>query len=103
VVLVIDAAYAEFVGRNDYSPGIDLVEAGDNVVMTRTFSKIYGMGGLAPGLGLLPVRHRRRAEPRPRPVQRVVGSPGGRQAAIEDIEFTGLARAITTLAPLAGR
>src|SRR5580700_9498329 len=41
VVLAIDAAYAEFVNRNDYEPGIKLVEQFDNVVMLRTFSKIF--------------------------------------------------------------
>jgi histidinol-phosphate aminotransferase len=49
VLLVIDAAYAEFVSRNDYDPGIRLVEKADNVVMTRTFSKIYALGGLRLG------------------------------------------------------
>jgi histidinol-phosphate aminotransferase len=49
VLLVVDAAYAEYVERGDYSPGVDLVEAGDNVVMTRTFSKLYALGGLRLG------------------------------------------------------
>ncbi|HLI12255.1 MAG TPA: histidinol-phosphate transaminase [Alphaproteobacteria bacterium] len=49
ILLVIDAAYAEYVTRNDYSAGAELVEAHDNVVMTRTFSKIYGLGGLRLG------------------------------------------------------
>lgn len=49
VLLVIDAAYAEFVQRNDYDPGATLVEAHDNVVMTRTFSKIYALAGLRVG------------------------------------------------------
>jgi histidinol-phosphate aminotransferase len=49
VLLVIDAAYAEFVQRNDYEPGIALVEAHSNVVMTRTFSKIYALAGLRVG------------------------------------------------------
>jgi len=49
ILLVIDAAYAEFVTRNDYSPGAELVDAGENTVMTRTFSKIYGLGGLRVG------------------------------------------------------
>ncbi len=43
VLLVIDAAYAEFVRKNDYSPGIELVSQNSNVIMTRTFSKIYGL------------------------------------------------------------
>ncbi|MGH7087998.1 MAG: histidinol-phosphate transaminase [Stellaceae bacterium] len=49
VLLVIDAAYSEFVVRNDYEPGIALVDAAPNVVMARTFSKIYAMGGLRLG------------------------------------------------------
>ena len=54
VLLVIDAAYAEYVARGDYSPGADLVEAGDNVVMTRTFSKLYALGGLRLGWAYCP-------------------------------------------------
>ena len=44
VLLVLDAAYAEYVRRNDYEAGIELVGSAENVVMTRTFSKI-GLGG----------------------------------------------------------
>lgn len=49
VVLVLDAAYAEYVRRNDYEAGIELVSASQNVVMTRTFSKIHGLAGLRIG------------------------------------------------------
>jgi histidinol-phosphate aminotransferase len=42
-VLVLDAAYAEYVRKNDYESGIELVATASNVVMTRTFSKIYGL------------------------------------------------------------
>ena len=49
VLLVLDSAYAEYVLREDYSDGIDLVQANDNIVMTRTFSKFYGMAGLRIG------------------------------------------------------
>ncbi len=49
VLLVLDAAYAEYVQRNDYSAGIDLVAEHDNVLMTRTFSKIYGLAALRLG------------------------------------------------------
>lgn len=49
VLLVIDAAYAEYVSRNDYDSGVELVDQAENVVMTRTFSKIYGLGGLRLG------------------------------------------------------
>ncbi len=54
VLLVLDAAYAEFVELDDYEPGAALVDAGDNVVMTRTFSKIYGMGGMRLGWAYCP-------------------------------------------------
>jgi len=49
VLLVIDAAYAEYVRREDYSDGIELVDCHDNVVVTRTFSKIYGLAALRLG------------------------------------------------------
>ena len=49
ILLVLDAAYAEYVEREDYEPGIRLVDAADNTVMTRTFSKIFGLGGARVG------------------------------------------------------
>ena len=49
ILLVLDAAYAEYVQRNDYESGIELVATTDNVVMTRTFSKIYGLAALRLG------------------------------------------------------
>jgi histidinol-phosphate aminotransferase len=49
VVLVLDAAYAEYVRRNDYEAGLELVSANRNVVMTRTFSKAYGLAALRIG------------------------------------------------------
>lgn len=49
VLLVIDAAYAEYVTQADYEPGIELARAHDNVVMTRTFSKIYALAALRVG------------------------------------------------------
>jgi histidinol-phosphate aminotransferase len=49
VMLVLDAAYAEYVRRNDYESGIELVSSAENVVMTRTFSKVYGLAALRIG------------------------------------------------------
>jgi len=49
IVLVLDAAYAEYVRRNDYESGIELVATSDNVVMCRTFSKIHGLAALRLG------------------------------------------------------
>lgn len=51
-ILVLDSAYAEYVG--DYDGGADLATRLPNVFMTRTFSKIYGLGGLRVGWGYGP-------------------------------------------------
>ena len=52
VLLVLDGAYAEFV--DGFDGGAALIEQRDNVVMTRTFSKLYGLGGLRVGWGYGP-------------------------------------------------
>ncbi len=49
VLLVLDAAYAEYVRRNDYEAGVELVSSYENVLMTRTFSKIHGLAALRLG------------------------------------------------------
>ena len=54
VLLVIDSAYAEYVTRNDYKDGKQLVEDFNNVVMTRTFSKIFALGGIRLGWAYCP-------------------------------------------------
>lgn len=93
VLLVIDAAYAEYVQRNDYEPGIELVEAAQNVVMTRTFSKIYALGGLRLGwaycsAAVADVLNRIRG---PFNVNAAVQAAG--LAALEDVAFIDRARA----------
>ena len=71
VLLVIDAAYAEYVTPQRLRDAASSWSTTrDNVVMTRTFSKIYGLGGLRLGWVYAPGAHRRRAEPRARAVQR---------------------------------
>jgi histidinol-phosphate aminotransferase len=54
VLLVLDGAYAEYVDRADYDAGVSLVEGSENTVMTRTFSKIWGLGGARLGWGYGP-------------------------------------------------
>jgi histidinol-phosphate aminotransferase len=49
VLLVIDAAYSEYVKKNDYEVGVELVADNENVVMLRTFSKIHGLAALRVG------------------------------------------------------
>jgi histidinol-phosphate aminotransferase len=53
-LLVLDAAYAEYVRRNDYEAGLELVATTENTVMTRTFSKIFGLAGLRIGWAYCP-------------------------------------------------
>lgn len=49
VLILLDGAYAEYVEKDDFDAGIGWVEAQNNVVMTRTFSKIYGLAGMRIG------------------------------------------------------
>jgi histidinol-phosphate aminotransferase len=53
-ILVIDAAYAEYVRRDDFDGGLALAAGSANVVMTRTFSKVYGLAGIRAGWGFCP-------------------------------------------------
>jgi len=54
IMIVLDGAYAEYVENDDFDPGIDWVESRNNVVMTRTFSKIFGLAGVRIGWGYAP-------------------------------------------------
>jgi histidinol-phosphate aminotransferase len=49
VLLVLDSAYSDYVSRNDYEIGIELVATTENTVMTHTFSKIHGLASLRVG------------------------------------------------------
>ena len=54
VLLVLDGAYAEYVTHDDYESGTSLVDEFDNVVVTRTFSKIFGLSALRIGWAYCP-------------------------------------------------
>ena len=54
VMLVLDAAYCEYVKRNDYEAGLELVATTQNTVMTRTFSKLHGLAALRLGWAYCP-------------------------------------------------
>ena len=93
VLLVIDAAYGEFVDAPDYDTGLELAKAHDNVVMTRTFSKIYGLAALRLGWAYVPqavadVLNRIRAPFPTSPLQQQAGA-----AAIADISHVERAAA----------
>ena len=51
ILLVIDDAYFEFMNQKDFSCGLELFKNSKNVLITRTFSKIYGLAGLRLGWG----------------------------------------------------
>lgn len=51
ILLVLDAAYCEFVEDIDFESGMGLVDQYENIIVTRTFSKIYGLAGLRLGWG----------------------------------------------------
>lgn len=56
VLLVIDEAYAEFVTAPDWETSFPLAKDAENIVVTRTFSKIHGLGGLRVGFGYAPLK-----------------------------------------------
>lgn len=93
VLLVIDAAYAEYVSRNDYSNGMELVASRDDTMMLRTFSKIYGLAALRLGWAYAPanvvaVLHRVRG---PFNVNAAAQAAGA--AALDDIAWLDKSRA----------
>ena len=86
VLLALDGAYAEF--EAGYDGGASLVETRDNVVMTRTFSKLYGLGGLRVGYGyaskpIVDVLNRIRG-----PFNLSLPALAAAEAAVQDTAFT---------------
>ena len=55
ILLVVDEAYAEFVAEPDWETTFPLARNASNIVVTRTFSKIHGLGGLRVGFGYAPI------------------------------------------------
>lgn len=55
ILVVLDEAYYEYVQMKNYSRSLDLVRANKNVLVLRTFSKVYGLAGLRVGYGIGPV------------------------------------------------
>ena len=93
-ILVLDGAYAEYV--EGFDGGARLVEARENVVMTRTFSKIYGLGGLRIGWGygpqaIIDVLNRVRG-----PFNLSAGQMAAAEAAVRDLDHTTRCRAENT-------
>jgi histidinol-phosphate aminotransferase len=90
-ILVLDGAYAEYV--EGYDGGAKLVDQRDNVFMTRTFSKLYGLGSLRVGWGygpaaLVDVLNRIRG-----PFNLSQSALDAAEAAMRDLEYTNHCRA----------
>ncbi len=93
VLLVIDQAYAEYLDEKDPDGGLELARTQPNVITTRTFSKIYGLGGLRVGWAtgapaLIAELNRVRA---PFPIS--VPALAAAEAALEDQQFVADCRA----------
>lgn len=96
VLLVLDAAYAEYVPHADYSDGQELASQHDNVLMTRTFSKIHGLAALRLGWAygpteIIDILHRVRG-----PFNVAGPAQAAGIAAIEDQAFEAQARTQNT-------
>lgn len=94
VILVLDGAYAEY--ADDYDGCADFVEKHENVFMTRTFSKLYGLGGLRVGWGygsqqVIDVLNRIRG-----PFNLSGPALAGALAAVQDVEFAARAKTENT-------
>jgi len=94
VLLVVDAAYAEYIGRNDYSTGQELVDAGgDNTIMLRTFSKIYGMAALRLGWAYVPAEVADVMNRVRNPFNTNAAAQAAGIAALDDVEFIARGKA----------
>ena len=90
VLMVIDAAYAEYVSRNDYVSGAELVEKHDNVVMTRTFSKAFGLAAVRLGWAYCPAEVAD-VSPRRNPFNVTAPAQAAGIAAVSDLSHTDAA------------
>lgn len=95
VMVVLDEAYFEYIDRDDYPDGLDYLRAGRNVIVTRTFSKAYGLAGLRVGYGVASpevIEMMNRARP-PFNVNSLAQTAA--RAALEDVTHVERSRALT--------
>ncbi len=96
VVVILDHAYQEYAEAEGFPDGIKYILEGRNVIVTCTFSKIYGLAGLRIGYGIAKkeiIEHLRRSR-----VPFYTGSmaPTGALAALDDVEHVELSRKVNT-------
>lgn len=88
VILLLDGAYAEYVAEPDFSAGADLVDRFSNVVMTRTFSKLYGLAGLRIGWAYCPANIFQTVQRIRTPFNATSASLAAAEAAVRDTAYT---------------
>ena len=95
-VLIVDAAYADYVDAEDFEPGQALVDAGSNTVMTRTFSKLYGLAGLRIGWMYGPANIVDAVERIRTPFSASADAMAAATAAVRDVRYTQSVRDYNT-------
>jgi histidinol-phosphate aminotransferase len=86
ILLVVDEAYAEFADAPDFESAFDLARTAENVVVTRTFSKIHGLAGLRVGFGYVPAPVADATERIRQPFNVSIPALAGAVAALSDAE-----------------
>ena len=92
VLLVIDGAYMEYAAPDVAAGCIDLVDRSENVVMTRTFSKIYGLAGLRIGWAYCPIHVIETLQRIRSPFNTNAAALAAASAAVRDLEYTNSIR-----------
>lgn len=95
VLLMLDGAYADYVVADDFESGIGIARAAENVMVTRTFSKLYGLAGMRIGWAYA-------ASPVIQAIQRIrtpfnanMPAQMAAAAALEDTEYVDMVRSHT--------
>ncbi|MGA8221185.1 MAG: histidinol-phosphate transaminase [Candidatus Acidiferrales bacterium] len=86
VLVVLDEAYCDFVDRADYSRSIEIVRGGRNLIVLRTFSKVYGLAGLRIGYGIGPAELLNEMNKIRGPFNTSGVAQAGALAALDDVE-----------------
>jgi histidinol-phosphate aminotransferase len=87
VMLVIDAAYAEFCSDPRFSDGLDLARGANNIIVTHTFSKLHGLAALRIGWGYVPIEAAEAIERIRLPFNTSIAGQAAAIAALGDDEF----------------
>ena len=88
-LVVLDEAYYEFADRRGYSRSLDLVRSGRNVLVLRTFSKVYGLAGMRVGYAIGPADLLAQLNKVRQPFNVTGVSLAAAQAALDDLEHVG--------------